>query len=327
MNETIEVIIDGLLAQKEKLEATIEELNSFEAEYSKDTKIINDRIDALVLKDEEILDKFRQDLDGINEAITALQAVSIDLSPYATLDDVRQAISDIKIPEMPKAIKGDKGEPGKDAEIDYSIVEAQIKEYILTNRDKFKGKDGETPTNEEIQSIVNQWLNENKESLKGEKGDTITPKDGKDGIGIKSITYKNQTIYITLTDDTKKEFKLPTQYVGGGGISATYVHNAINEALSGGGDVQLKNRAEIEGLFKTAYQTSYSEITYNGADISEINLWDTSAKGVLLFTKSLTYVNGNITQIDIIDHLQGKTLTKELVYNNGNIISINKVIV
>ena len=129
MNDTIEVIIEGLLAQKDKLEAVITELNSLEAEYSKDTKIINDRIDNLVLKDNEILDKFRQDLDDINKAITALQSVSIDLSPYATLDDVRQAINNIKIPDMPKVIKGI---DGKDAEIDYSIVEAQIKEYILT---------------------------------------------------------------------------------------------------------------------------------------------------------------------------------------------------
>ena len=59
MNDSIEIIIEGLLAQKEKLEATIEELNSLEAEYSKDTKIINDRLDNLVLKDKEILDKFR----------------------------------------------------------------------------------------------------------------------------------------------------------------------------------------------------------------------------------------------------------------------------
>ena len=77
MNDTIEVIIDGLLAQKDKLEAVISELNSLETEYAKDTKILNDRIDNLVLKDNEILDKFRQDLDDINKAITALQSVSI----------------------------------------------------------------------------------------------------------------------------------------------------------------------------------------------------------------------------------------------------------
>ena len=321
MNDTIEVIIEGLLAQKEKLEATIEELNSLEAEYSKDTKIINDRLDNLVLKDKEILDKFRQDLDGINEAISALQAVSIDLSPYATLDDVRQAIREIKIPDMPKVIKGIDGIDGKDAEIDYSIVETQIKQFILSNRDKFKGKDGTTPTNDEIQSIVNQWLNENKESLRGAKGDSIK---GKDGLGIDTITYKNNTIYITLTDGTKKEFKLPVQHIGGGGLGEARVREIIAKS---GTSPDLQNRSEIEGLFKVAYSTSYSEITYIGADISEINVWNNDTKSVLLFTKSLTYLNGNIIQIDITDHAQNKTLTKELSYNNGNIISINKVII
>lgn len=323
MNDTIEVIIEGLLAQKDKLEAVILELNSLETEYAKDTKIINDRIDNLVLKDNEILDKFRQDLDDINNTITSLQAVSIDLSPYATLDDVRQAINNIKIPDMPKVIKGI---DGKDAEIDYSIVEAQIKEYILTNRDRFKGKDGITPSDEKIQTIVNQWLNDNKESLKGEKGDSIKGDSvkGKDGLGIDTITYKNNTIYITLTDGSKKDFKLPVQFVGGGGGIG---ENRVREIIAQSGtSPDLQNRAEIESLYKVAYSTSYSEITYNLGNISEINIWDTSLKGTLLFTKSLTYVEGNITQIDITDHLQNKTLTKELSYNNGNIISINKVI-
>ena len=54
MNQTIEIIIDGLLAQKDKLEAVIAELNSLEAEYSKDNQIINDRIDALVLEVERL---------------------------------------------------------------------------------------------------------------------------------------------------------------------------------------------------------------------------------------------------------------------------------
>ena len=321
MNETIEVIIEGLLAQKEKLEATIEELNSLEAEYSKDNQIINDRLDNLVLKDQEILDKFRQDLDGINEAISASKSVNIDLSPYATLDDVRQAISEIKIPDMPKVINGIDGIDGKNAEIDYTIVKTQIKQFILSNRDKFKGKDGTTPTNDEIQSIVNQWLNENKESLKGAKGDSIK---GKDGLGIKSVQYKNNTIIMTFTDDTKKDFVLPTQFIGGGGLGEARVREIIAQS---GTSPDLQNRSEIEGLFKVAYSTSYSEITYIGADISEINVWNNDTKSVLLFTKSLTYLNGNIIQIDITDHAQNKTLTKELSYNNGNIISINKVII
>ena len=155
--------------------------------------------------------------------------------------------------------------------------------------------------------------------IKGDKGDR-----GLDGIGIDKVSFKDNTITITLTDGSKKDFKLPVQFVGGGGGIG---ENRVREIIAQSGtSPDLQNRAEIESLYKVAYSTSYSEITYNLGNISEINIWDTSLKGTLLFTKSLTYVNGNITKIDITDHLQNKTLTKELVYNNGNIISINKVI-
>ena len=302
MDEIVSTLLEGLLHQKEQLELTIEELNQFEKAYGKDSKITQDRLDKLSVD----LDKISQDI----ETLKAIKPETIDLSSYATLDELRQAIEAIIIPEMPKIIKGI---DGKDAEIDYNEIESLVIQWLQSQ--DLKGKDGITPTDEDIKSIVYEWLNTNKDSLKGAKGDSVKAKDGKDGIGIQSITYKNNTLYITLTDGTKKEFKLPVQYVGGGG----YLNNSTT-------DDTLKNRAEIEGLYKVAFSTAYSELTYSGADISEINIWDTNLKGTLLFTKSLTYLNGNITQIDITDHLQGVTLTKELSYNNGNIISINKAI-
>ena len=302
MDEIVSTILEGLLHQKEQLELTIEELNQFEKAYGKDSKITQDRLDKLSVD----LDKISQDI----ETLKAIKPDTIDLSAYATLDDVRQALESIVIPEMPKVINGI---DGKDAEIDYNEIESLVIQWLQSQ--DLKGKDGITPTEEDIKSIVYEWLNANKDSLKGAKGDSIKAKDGTNGIGIDTITYKNNTLYITLTDGTKKEFKMPVQYVGGGG----YLNNTTT-------DDTLKNRAEIEGLYKVAFSTAYSELTYSGADISEINIWDTNLKTTLLFTKSLTYSDGNITQIDIIDHLQGVTLTKELSYNNGNIISINKVI-
>ena len=302
MEEIVSTLLEGLLHQKEQLELTIEELNQFEKAYGKDSKITQDRLDKLSVD----LDKISQDI----ETLKAIKPDTIDLSAYATLDDIKQALDSIVIPEMPKVINGI---DGKDAEIDYNEIESLVIHWLQSQ--DLKGKDGITPSEEEIKTIVYEWLQANKDSLKGAKGDSVKGDKGKDGIGIQSITYKNNTLYITLTDGTKKEFKLPVQYVGGGG----YLNNSTT-------DDTLKNRAEIEGLYKVAYSTAYSELTYIGADISEINIWDTNLKTTLLFTKSLTYLNGNITQIDITDHLQGVTLTKELSYNNGNIISINKVI-
>ena len=301
MDEIVSTLLEGLLHQKEQLELTIEELNQFEKAYCNNSKITQDRLDKLSVD----LDKISQDIDTLK----AIKPDTIDLSAYATLDDVRQALDSIIIPDMPKVINGI---DGISPEIDYNEIESLVIQWLQSQ--DLKGKDGITPTEEDIKSIVYEWLNANKDSLKGAKGDSIKAKDGTNGIGIDTITYKNNTLYIALTDGTKKEFKLPVQYVGGGG----YLNTSSNS------DDTLKNRAEIEGLYKVAFSTAYSELTYIGADISAINIWDTNLKGTLLFTKSLTYLNGNITQIDIIDHLQGVTLTKELSYNNGNIISINK---
>lgn len=280
MDEIVSTLLEGLLHQKEQLGLTIEELNQFEKAYGKDSKITQDRLDKLSVD----LDKISQDI----ETLKAIKPDTIDLSNYATLDDIKK---------VKDGIDGKDGANGKDGIDGINGVDGRDGKDGINGTNGVDGKDGLNGIN-------------GKDGKDGKNGI-----DGTNGIGIDTITYKNNTLYITLTDGTKKEFKLPVQYVGGGG----YLNNSTT-------DDTLKNRAEIEGLYKVAYSTAYSELTYSGADISAINIWDTNLKATLLFTKSLTYVNGNITQIDIIDHLQGVTLTKELSYNNGNIISINKVI-
>lgn len=280
MDEIVSTLLEGLLHQKEQLELTIEELNQFEKAYGKDSKITQDRLDKLSVD----LDKISQDI----ETLKAIKPDTIDLSNYATLDDIKK---------VKDGIDGKDGANGKDGIDGINGVDGRDGKDGINGTNGVDGKDGLNGIN-------------GKDGKDGKNGI-----DGTNGIGIDTITYKNNTLYITLTDGTKKEFKLPVQYVGGGG----YLNNSTT-------DDTLKNRAEIEGLYKVAYSTAYSELTYSGADISAINIWDTNLKATLLFTKSLTYVNGNITQINITDHLQGVTLTKELSYNNGNIISINKVI-
>lgn len=209
MDEIVSTLLEGLLHQKEQLELTIEELNQFEKAYGKDSKITQDRLDKLSVD----LDKISQDIDTLK----AIKPDTIDLSNYATLDELRQAIEAIIIPEMPKIINGI---DGISPELDYNEIESLVIQWLQSQ--DLKGKDGITPTDEDIKSIVYEWLNANKDSLKGAKGDSIKAKDGKDGISINTITYKNNTLYITLTDGTKKEFKLPVQYVGGGTIIQQY---------------------------------------------------------------------------------------------------------
>lgn len=204
MEEIVSTLLEGLLHQKEQLELTIEELNQFEKAYGKDSKITQDRLDKLSVD----LDKISQDIDTLK----SIKHDTIDLSAYATLDDVKQALDSIVIPEIPKVINGI---DGVSPELDYNEIESLVIQWLQSQ--DLKGKDGITPSDEYIKSIVYEWLNANKDSLKGAKGDSIKGLDGINGIGIDTITYKNNTLYITLTDGTKKEFKLPVQYVGGGG--------------------------------------------------------------------------------------------------------------
>ena len=205
MDEIVSTILEGLLHQKEQLELTIEELNQFEKAYGKDSKITTDRLDKLSVD----LDKISQDI----ETLKAIKPDTIDLSAYATLDDIK---------EVKDGIDGKDGTNGKDGIDGINGVDGR------DGKDGINGKDG-------IDGINGVDGRDGKDGINGTNGvdgkdglNGINGKDGKNGIdgtngiSIDKITYKNNTLYITLTDGTKKEFKLPVQYVGGGTIIQQY---------------------------------------------------------------------------------------------------------
>lgn len=89
----------------------------------------------------------------------------------------------------------------------------------------------------------------------------------------------------------------------------------------------LSARAEIEILYKAAYNNKYREFTYTDGNITEIKVWDGAAKTNLLFTKTITYnLSGDITTIVIMDHIASKSLTKTITYEvNGDLDAISEV--
>ena len=95
----------------------------------------------------------------------------------------------------------------------------------------------------------------------------------------------------------------------------------INVTVDGyAATVGFQWRTELELQFKAAYHTKFSEFTFAAGALTEINIWDTLAKGVKLFTKTIEYVSGNIDTITITDELNGKILTTTFTYDvEGNI--------
>jgi hypothetical protein len=151
------------------------------------------------------------------------------------------------------------------------------------------------------------------------------PKDGKnglsikgeDGVGIEDITLKDEILTIELTNGVKKKFKLPK-------AKAQFV---------GGGTIIQKEEAnfqylELESLFKNAALTNYKELTYIDGNITTIEVWENDAKMTKFFTKNITYSNGNITKIDITDNITGKVMNRTVGYDlSYNIVNITTQII
>lgn len=271
MDEIVSTLLEGLLHQKEQLELTIEELNQFEKAYGKDSKITQDRLDKLSVD----LDKISQDI----ETLKSIKPETIDLSKYATLDDIK---------EVKDGIDGKDGANGKDGIDGINGVDGR------------DGKDGINGTNGV----------DGKDGLNGINGkDGKNGIDGTNGISIDKITYKNNTLYITLTDGTKKEFKMPVQYVGGGGYLI---------------DNSFQNRTELEGMFKTAYPSSYKEFAYSDGNLSKIELYSNNLKTLKLFTKTITYSDGVLIRIELVDNINAIISTKDFAYLDGNLQSITQ---
>ena len=85
------------------------------------------------------------------------------------------------------------------------------------------------------------------------------------------------------------------------------------------------SRFELE-FAVSASQNSYMEIVYTGADITQVNYWTNSGKAIKLFTKNISYTDGNPVTIVVTNEQTGAVLTTSITYSNGDILSVTKII-
>ncbi|NOQ31811.1 MAG: hypothetical protein GQ570_11875 [Helicobacteraceae bacterium] len=308
-------------------EEIILELKAFEEEYSKEIKIINDRLDgSAVLVDRLVRDAIKslpkpQDPKEIDYSVvrdfltTEINTLtkSRALETKNIKDEIIKLVSDIEIPK--------------------------------------DGVDGKNATDSQVSNAVSKWILDNINLLKGEKGqdgksirglDGKSGESGQDGISITDIKVEKEYLVITLSDDTEKRIKLPKQkvLVGGGSskqtakdvpynnidsdLTSTNVKSALDElsqASGGVSDLVFKKRTEIEAMFDSAKTTAYTTLTRVDGNITKIEVHEDITKVVHLFTKEINYVNGAVSQTLITRIVTGETLTKNLIYLGSDIVN------
>ena len=109
-----------------------------------------------------------------------------------------------------------------------------------------------------------------------------------------------------------------------GDLSNYYTKAQVN-ALVVADNASLIQKSELELAFKQAYETEYQEPVYDGNVLIQINIYSSSNKDMLLFSKVFNRVNGILSSVVIIDEISGKTLTKNYTFTNGKWAYTNKV--
>lgn len=82
---------------------------------------------------------------------------------------------------------------------------------------------------------------------------------------------------------------------------------------------------ELNVLWKLSRNT-YTENVFTGSDLTQVNIWTSSAKVLKLFTKNITYTNGNPTTIVLTDNISGKKLTTTIAYSGSEVLNVTKVV-
>ena len=88
---------------------------------------------------------------------------------------------------------------------------------------------------------------------------------------------------------------------------------------------EINEISELSLSWKSSYDV-YTEFTTVDNEITQINYWSDNTKLKKLFTKDITYTNGNPTVITIKDEITNKILTTTIVYSGDEVLNITKTI-
>lgn len=108
-----------------------------------------------------------------------------------------------------------------------------------------------------------------------------------------------------------------------GDLSNYYTKGQTNTLISNNSSVTL-SKSQLELCFNQAYSSAYHEPVETNGVITQINIYDTPAKGILLFSKIFNRVGGVLSSIVITNEINGTSLTKTFTFSNGKWMSTYK---
>ena len=140
--------------------------------------------------------------------------------------------------------------------------------------------------------------------------------------GIDVVTGEGYITTSDIVETTNTPVANPTNYVYG-------VDLVTDEKYVVGldGKIPAHDYTDIELVneFKIDYNL-FKEFTTVDNEITQINYWSDNTKLKKLFTKDITYTNGNPTVITIKDEITNKILTTTIVYSGDEVLNITKTI-
>ena len=83
---------------------------------------------------------------------------------------------------------------------------------------------------------------------------------------------------------------------------------------------------DVREAFNTAAGRGYKEFTYSGGLVTRVDIWQSADKTNKLFTKLLSYVGSQVTQVVTTDEQTEMVLTKNLTYSGIEVATLTEVL-
>lgn len=107
-------------------------------------------------------------------------------------------------------------------------------------------------------------------------------------------------------------------------VDAVPIVNYEYNGLDGGVPADYVWKQQIQQNYNAAYDKNYKEINFSNGDPVSIDIWETNSKAIKLFTKTVSYTDGEISSVVTVDEVSGRVLTKTLTYPTADQIIISE---